>query len=81
MSKTLSNKRADDQAYWAAFLFLHEYWQANRHSYSYDLPNLVGNMQIVGDRIAFDSAYELEWLELTDSKSALSSDETYAAMI
>lgn len=38
-------------------------------------------MQIVGDRIAFDSAYELEWLELTDSKSALSSDETYAAMI
>lgn len=38
-------------------------------------------MQIVGDRIPFDSAYELEWLELTDSKSALSSDETYAAMI
>lgn len=77
----LTNHRPDDQAYWVAFLFLDEFWKANRQAYNDDLPVLLAAMEIMINGVPADSAYVFYWAEMTDSKPVLTLDETYAATI
>lgn len=77
----LSNKRADNQAYKAAYWFLEEIWQTNKDIYTYDLVLLVGHMVLVSDGKPWDSSYEYDWADASEKKPQLISEETYAAMV